>query len=46
MVHPYQKKPPSPPSPTGEGVLKSFPPWGKKKGGKNFTESKDIFLVT
>jgi hypothetical protein len=27
-------KPPSPPSPTGEGV-KTFPPWWKMKGGIN-----------
>jgi hypothetical protein len=27
-------RPPSQPSPRGEGVAFTFPPWGKMKGGK------------
>jgi hypothetical protein len=33
---------PSQPSPTGEGVPKTFPPWGKMKGGKNLKKQHKI----
>jgi hypothetical protein len=39
----WGKLPPSQPSPTGEGA-KTFPPWGKMKGGNNQKEISYILL--
>jgi hypothetical protein len=36
IIYPHLLKPLSQPSPRGEGGLRSLPPWGKKKGGKNY----------
>jgi hypothetical protein len=46
IIYPHLLKPLSQPSPRGEGGLRSLPPWGKKKGGKNYYKLNYWLLVT